>query len=193
MLFVPSAEDMYPSQQLTYVEVEELSDKLCGRFRNSHFKGVTTVVLKLFNIVRPDRAYFGQKDAQQAVIIKKMVRDLNLDIEISVLPIVREKDGLAMSSRNSYLDKSQRDSALVLYKALTKAQELITNGEKDSNNIKKEIEQLINLEKSAKIEYIEIVNMNSLEKINTVGENTLIALAVRIGGVRLIDNIVVRH
>lgn len=190
-LFFPSNEEMYPAGYKTFVEVNELGKKLCGKSRPGHFKGVTTVVLKLFNIVQPDRAYFGQKDAQQAIIIKKMVQDLNLDVEIVVMPIVREEDGLAMSSRNVYLDEDERKNATVLYRSLKEAEKLIKGGEKDAEKIKNRMREIVMSYPKAVIDYIEIVDTEELNPVNPIKGKVLIALAVYIGKARLIDNIIV--
>ena len=192
-LFYPSVKEMYPEDYKTYVEVKELQDKLCGRSRPGHFRGVCTIVLKLFNIVQPDIAFFGQKDAQQAIIIKRMVRDLNLDVEIKVLPIVREKDGLAMSSRNAYLNPEQRKSATVLYKSLKLARGLIEKGERNANTIISKMKELIDAEPLAKIDYIEIVDLEELNPLEEIKDKALIALAIYVGKTRLIDNIIVNN
>jgi len=195
LLFLPSVKAMYPENFSTYVEEVSLSKYLCGRFRPGHFRGVTTVVAKLFNIVSPDISYFGQKDFQQAQIIKRMVRDLNFSIKIKVLPIIREEDGLAMSSRNSYLTYSEREKAKFLYRSLKKAEKMIKKGEKDAGKIKRRMIEFIK-EKipESKIDYVEIVSPFALENLNTLKKNqkVLIALAVHLGGARLIDNILVR-
>ncbi len=190
-LFAPDAEEMYPECYKTYIEIHELQDRLCGRSRPGHFRGVSTVVLKLFNIVNPDIAFFGQKDAQQAVILKRMVKDLNLDVKIEVLPIVREKDGLALSSRNAYLNPEERRAALSLSTSLKEAQTMVKNGERDSAKIVQRIREIIDKEPLARIDYIDIVDMNGLEPIKRIDNETLIALAVYIGKVRLIDNTIV--
>lgn len=192
-LFYPSVEDMYPEGYETYVILERLPNHLCGLSRPGHFKGVATVVTKLFNIVQPDRAYFGQKDYQQAKIIQKMVRDLNFPIDIIVMPIVREADGLAMSSRNSYLSQEDRINAVVLYKSLQRARELILSGEREVSKIKKEMESIIS-SVASKIDYIEIVDpetLESLEMIPSRGE-VVVAVAAFIGSARLIDNEIVK-
>jgi pantoate--beta-alanine ligase len=191
VVFSPSVSEMYPDGYKTYVEVEGITNILCGRTRPGHFKGVTTVVNKLFNIVQPDRAYFGQKDAQQVVVIKKMVSDLNMNLEVVSCPIVREKDGLAMSSRNVYLGGEERKSALILSKSLFEAEELIKKGETGKENILKYIIDRIKSEKSAQIDYIEIVNADSLDSIEFLEGRVLIALAVKFGNTRLIDNVIV--
>jgi pantoate--beta-alanine ligase len=194
IIFHPSVEEMYPQNFLTYVEVDKLTKVLEGEFRPTHFRGVTTVVAKLFNITKPHIAVFGQKDAQQALIIKQIVRDLNFDIEIIVAPIVREPDGLAMSSRNVYLSDSERKDATVLYESLKLAEKLIENGERNSKNIILKMEELIKSKPTAKIDYIAIVEPETLEKVETLseGKEYLIALAVRIGSTRLIDNTIVK-
>ncbi len=192
LLFVPDEKRMYPEGYKTYVEVKDLQDKLCGRSRPGHFRGVCTVVLKLLEIVRPDEAFFGQKDAQQALIIKKMVRDLDLDVEIGVLPIVREEDGLAMSSRNIYLRREQREAALCLVKSLKEAQHLLDSGERDVSVILGRMRQVIGSEPLARIDYIEIVDLENLEPLDKIEKEALIALAVFIGKVRLIDNMIVQ-
>lgn len=189
LLFAPEVEEMYPPGYKTYVEVTEITDVLCGASRPGHFKGVTTVVAKLFNIVKPDKAFFGQKDAQQVAVIKKMVKDLNMDLEIVPVPTVREEDGLAMSSRNVYLNTEERKAAPILYKSLQRAKELIEKGEKNSTTILKEMEEMISKEPLAKIDYIEIVDGETLKRKDKVEGNILIALAVKIGRTRLIDNI----
>ncbi len=191
-LFTPKDSEIYPEGYKTYVEVHDLQDVMCGSSRPGHFRGVCTVVLKLFHIVRPDSAYFGQKDAQQAVILKKMVRDLNMDVAISVLPIVREQDGVALSSRNSLLRKEERKAARCLYKSLGLAREALRRGKRNSSELINLMKDEIAKEKSAKIDYIEIVNKNTLESMMEIKEgDTLIALAVFIGKVRLIDNMIV--
>lgn len=192
VLFTPSLIDMYPKGYSTYVDVEGLSRVLCGQTRPGHFKGVTTVVAKLFGIVRPDIAYFGQKDAQQSVIVKKMVEDLNMDMEIKVLPTVREKDGLAMSSRNVYLSKEERKDALSISQAIAAAESAVKSGETSSAKIVKLMKDMISQKPSAKIDYIEIVDPKTLEPIDTVSGEALAALAVFIGKTRLIDNAVLK-
>jgi len=187
-LFFPTSEEMYPSGFKTFVEVAELGKKLCGKSRPGHFRGVTTVVLKLFNIVQPDKAYFGQKDAQQAIIIKKMVKDLNLDVEIVVMPIVREEDGLAMSSRNVYLDEEERKNATVLYKSLKEAERMIKEGERDAEKVINRMREIVMSYPKALIDYIEIVDTEELNPVNPIKGKVLIALAVYIGKARLIDN-----
>lgn len=191
IIFYPKTKDIYPQDYKTYVTVEDLSNVLCGKSRPGHFRGVATVVTKLFNIVNPDIAYFGQKDAQQAIIIKKMVSDLNMPVEIKVLPTVREKDGLAMSSRNAYLNPRQRRGASVLHQALKLADRLIRQGNKNPSDVIRRMRQLVNTKKDASVEYISIVNPKNLRPVDKIKDNVLIALAVFIGKTRLIDNIVV--
>jgi len=189
IIFAPEVEEVYFKGAVTTVRIDGLTDRLCGASRVGHFDGVCTIVTKLFNIVNPDKAYFGQKDAQQVLVIKRMVADLNIDIEVVTVPIVREADGLAMSSRNKYLNQTEREAALVLYKSLQQAQQLIASEKVDAKLIKEEMIKLINQEPLAKIDYVEIVNQNNLEEINRVEGKVLIALAVYIGETRLIDNL----
>lgn len=190
IVFVPDAKDMYPDGFCTYVNLEQLTDKLCGASRPGHFKGVATVVTKLFNIVKADVAYFGQKDAQQAVLIKRMVDDLNIPVRIKVMPIVREKDGLAMSSRNLYLNPDERKKALCLYRSLKLVKDLFSKGERDSKNIIRKMREMIIKEGNLKVEYISIVDTETLEDINRIYRRALVAVAVWIGKTRLIDNVV---
>ncbi len=189
VVFSPTEKEMYPYGYNTYVNVEQITDTLCGESRPGHFKGVATVVTKLFNIVEPDKAYFGQKDAQQAVVIKRMVRDLNMSVEIITCPIIREQDGLAMSSRNTYLNEEERKAALILSKSLLEAERLVKSGEKNSSKIIKHIKDMISAEKLANVEYIKIVDQEDLRDVNEIDKKALIALAVRFGSTRLIDNI----
>jgi len=189
VVFSPTEKEMYPYGYNTYVNVEQITDTLCGESRPGHFKGVATVVTKLFNIVEPDKAYFGQKDAQQAVVIKRMVRDLNMSVEIITCPIIREQDGLAMSSRNTYLNEEERKAALILSKSLLDAERLVKSGEKNSSKIIKHIKDMISAEKLANVEYIKIVDQEDLRDVNEIDKKALIALAVRFGSTRLIDNI----
>lgn len=192
IIFYPNEKEMYPEPCLTYVQVKKLSEGLCGRSRPGHFEGVATVVAKLFNIVKPHIAVFGQKDYQQATIIKKMVKDLNFDVKIIVVPTVREKDGLACSSRNIYLNEKERKEATVLYRSLMLAKRLIKEGEKNPEKIIREMEKLITAESSGKIDYIEIVNADTLEPVKEISGKLCIALAVFFGKARLIDNILVQ-
>ena len=191
-LFVPAAAEIYPPGYKTYVEVDDLQDRLCGRTRPGHFRGVATVVLKLFNIVRPDIAFFGAKDAQQAVIVRKMARDLDLEVEISVCPIVREPDGLAMSSRNAYLSPDERKAALVLSRSLAEAERLIREGERDAGRIAGRLKGMIAGEPLARLDYAEIVAAESLGPLDVIRGDVLILLAVFIGRTRLIDNVRIR-
>jgi pantoate--beta-alanine ligase len=181
---------MYPPGFSSYVEVENLTNRLEGASRPGHFRGVTTVVTKLLNIVQPARAYFGQKDAQQAIVIKKMVYDLNIDVEVITLPTVREPDGLAMSSRNSYLSPDERQAATILYRSFTLAQELYLQGEKDAGKIRSEMAKLISKEPLAAIDYISIADSEALEELSVINKPALVSLAVKIGRTRLIDNVV---
>lgn len=190
-LFTPSVSAIYPEEYRTFVEVEGLSGILCGRIRPGHFRGVATVVLKLFNIVKPHKAYFGQKDYQQTVIIKKMVEDLHLDVKIVVLPTVREADGLAMSSRNQYLNQEERRSATILYHSLNEARRLFEKGESASEALNGSIARAFKSEPMAQLEYIAIVNPETLQEEQDVKKGTIIALSARIGKTRLIDNIIV--
>lgn len=191
IIFFPSVKEMYSDNFKTYVTVKDLSDVLCGKSRPGHFQGVTTIVTKLFNIVQPDTAYFGQKDAQQAIIIKKMVEDLNMPVKIKILPTIRQIDGLALSSRNVYLNDKERKDALVLSSALKLARNLIEKGEKDTLKIIDRMKKMIQMKKTAKIDYISIVDLDNLRPISRIKGNCLIALAVWIGKTRLIDNIVI--
>ncbi len=192
VIFYPSVKEMYPEQYLTYVNVEEITKGLCGASRLGHFKGVATIVSKLFNIVQPDIAYFGQKDAQQVKVIQQMTRDLNIPVKIKMMPIVRETDGLAMSSRNKYLSPQERDDAAVLSESLRKARQMIESGVSSSPAIIAHIKDLIKTKKNAKIDYVACVDFNTLKPVNKIHKNTLIALAVWVGKTRLIDNIIVK-
>ncbi len=190
IIFTPEAKEMYPKDYATYVSVEKITDKLCGASRPGHFRGVSTVVAKLFNITMPDVAYFGQKDAQQAIIIKRMADDLNMSVEIKVMPVVREKDGLAMSSRNVYLNRKERGRAQSIYKSLKSAKELFNEGERDSKKIINKIKRVINNQPDAKIDYAAIVDAKDLRDIKKISGEALVAVAVKIGKTRLIDNII---
>jgi pantoate--beta-alanine ligase len=189
LIFAPSVEEMYPKGAVTFVTVEGLSEKLCGRSRPGHFRGVTTVVSKLFHIVQPNVAFLGQKDAAQAVIVKKMVRDLDLPVEIVVCPIVREADGLAMSSRNAYLDPAQRRSATVLYRALMQVQSLAGKGERTSAKLIDAAQRVFSEEPAVKVDYLEIVDNQTLDPVADVSGGALVAVAAFVGPTRLIDNI----
>lgn len=190
LAFAPTAGAMYPAGYATYVEVERLTDGLCGARRPGHFRGVTTVVTKLFNICNPDVAYFGQKDAQQATVIKRMTRDLDMDVEVRVLPTVRESDGLAMSSRNNYLSGEERLQATCLYRALQKAEELYAEGVRSTDRIIAEITAIIEAEPDTEIDYISAVDAEELIPIEEITAPALVALAVFFGDTRLIDNVV---
>ena len=190
-LFMPSTEEMYPAGGSSWVTVEGLSEKLDGRSRPGHFRGVTTVVAKLFNIVQPDFAFFGQKDAAQAAIVSKMVRDLNLDVRIVICPIIREVDGLAMSSRNAYLSPEQRKQATVLYRALMRVQSLVDRGEATTARLLVAGTQVMAEEPAVKLDYFEVVNRETLEPLSDVSQGALVAVAAHVGSTRLIDNIVV--
>ncbi|NLG83579.1 MAG: pantoate--beta-alanine ligase [Firmicutes bacterium] len=192
LVFAPEVAQMYPPGFQTYVEVEELSQGLCGASRPGHFRGVATVVTKLFNIVTPDRAYFGEKDAQQLRVIKRMVVDLNFPLEIVAVPTVREPDGLAMSSRNTYLSPQERQAALVLYRALCLAKDLFVRGERRAEEILARMRELIAAEPLARIDYVAIVDDETLAPVERIDRPVLVALAVFIGPTRLIDNIVLK-
>ena len=192
VLFCPSVSEMYPEGYATYVNVERLTETLCARSRPAHFRGVATVVAKLFGIIKPDIAYFGQKDAQQAAVIKKMAEDLNMDVEIKVLPIAREKDGLAMSSRNVYLSAAERKDAVCLKEALDKAERAIRSGERDPGVIIGGMKELISSKPGTRVDYIEMVDLKNLRPIAPLSGDVLIAMAVFIGNTRLIDNVVVK-
>jgi pantoate--beta-alanine ligase len=189
VLFAPSVEDMYPAGATTTVEVANISDRLDGRSRPGHFKGVTTVVAKLFHIVQPDFAFFGQKDAAQVAILRRMVRDLNFEVEIVVGPIVREPDGLAMSSRNAYLDPLQRQQALVLHRALERVRSLAEHGERDASALIAAGKRMIAEQAAAKLDYLEIVDPDSLEPVADLSGGALVAVAACFGSTRLIDNL----
>ena len=191
IVFAPEAESIFPEDFLTYVNVEGLSDVLCGSSRPGHFKGVTTIVAKLFNIVRPNIAYFGQKDAQQAVVIEKMVKDLNMPLRIRVMPTVREKDGLAM--RNIYLKPEERKEALSLYKSLKLAEELYKKGERNPEAIISKMRNLILRHRDLNIDYISIVDINTLKTIDRISGKALVAVAAWVGKTRLIDNVVLKE
>ncbi|MBE6852629.1 MAG: pantoate--beta-alanine ligase [Ruminococcus sp.] len=188
LIFAPDVSEMYEDNFQAFVDMNLLTQELCGLTRPCHFRGVCTVVTKLFNIVKPDRAYFGKKDAQQLAIIKRMVADLNMDIEIIGCPIIREADGLARSSRNVYLDTQERKAALVLSKAVNKASELINSGERNSETIVSAMTQIISAEPLAKIDYVKVVSLDTMQQISEINNSALIALAVYIGKTRLIDN-----
>ena len=191
LIFHPEPEEMYTDGFCSYVDMSVLTEELCGLSRPVHFRGVCTVVNKLFNIVQPDRAYFGQKDAQQLAIIKRMVQDLNMDLEIIGCPIVREEDGLAKSSRNTYLSAGERQAALVLSRAVKLGQELVAGGETDAKKIVSEMRAFIEKEPLARIDYVKAVDGLTMRQIDTVKSPMLVALAVYIGKTRLIDNFMI--
>ncbi|MFC1932693.1 pantoate--beta-alanine ligase [Chloroflexota bacterium] len=189
IVFMPSATEMYPAQFDSSVEVGRISWQLEGASRPTHFRGVTTVVAKLFNIVQPTKAYFGQKDAQQLIVIKKMVADLNMNLEVVTCPTVRELDGLAMSSRNTYLNPDERRAAAVLYRALCLAQQMWLTGEKDAEKIRLKMIGLIQKQPLANIDYVSVADAETLEELERVKSPLLVSLAVKFGKTRLIDNI----
>ena len=189
-VFVPDASEMYPDGFSSHVTVEGLSDKLEGAFRPSHFKGVATVVAKLFNIIPADRAYFGQKDAQQAVVIRRMARDLNFRHHIVVVPTVREPDGLALSSRNVYLNAEERQSALVLSRSLFLAREMYEKGERNAREIRSAMRAMLEAEPGVKTDYVTVCDPQSLEELDRIEGPAMVALAARVGKTRLIDNLV---
>jgi pantoate--beta-alanine ligase len=189
ILFAPSADEMYPTENATWVEVQRLSERLCGKSRPGHFRGVATVVSKLFHIIEPDVAFFGQKDAAQVAIIRRMVRDLNLPVEIEVCPIVREADGLAMSSRNAYLNPEERKSALVLYRSLQRTRTMFDAGERRSEKLIAAAKEEFTGEPRARLDYLEIVDPDTLESQSMIRQRALVAVAAFVGTTRLIDNI----
>jgi pantoate--beta-alanine ligase len=190
VVFVPSVEEMYPQQSVTWVTVEGLSRRLCGKSRPGHFRGVATVVAKLFNIVEPDLAFFGQKDAAQVAIIRRIVRDLNMPVAIEVCPIVREPDGLALSSRNAYLSPEQRKDALVLFRALTRVRELFDGGDLNPATLIKAAKNVLAGSSAVRLDYFEIVDPDELSPLTTISQPALVAVAAFVGNTRLIDNIV---
>jgi len=192
LLFAPTPEEMYPAGAVTYITVEGLSEKLCGKSRPSHFRGVTTVVAKLLHIVEPDAAFFGQKDAAQATIIRRMVQDLNLPVEIVVCPIVREPDGLAMSSRNAYLSPQERQSALALNRSLTEVKHRFDQGERHAANLMEAGKQVLAQEPTVRLDYFEIVDPATLDPMPELTRAALVAVAAFVGGTRLIDNILLK-
>ena len=191
VVFAPAVSEMYSDINLSWVTVEKLAENLCGRFRPVHFRGVTTVCTKLFNIVLPDVAFFGQKDAQQSIVIKRMVADLNMPLKIQVCPTVREPDGLAVSSRNQYLTSEQRQDALLLNTVLEKCRQLVSQGVRQSQKLITEMTGILNSGKSVKIQYISIVNPKTLADVDIIEGRVLVAVAAMVGSTRLIDNIVI--
>ena len=188
-VFNPPTSEMYPAAQETFVEVEGMSDRLCGKFRPGHFRGVTTVVLKLLNIVTPHRAYFGEKDAQQLALIRRMVRDLNVAVDIVPVPTVREESGLARSSRNEYLTPGQRETAAVIYRALQAALGEAAAGVSDSSRLRAAALKVLEQEPQVEVEYLEVVDAEEMNPVEAVTGPVRIAAAIRIGGARLIDNV----
>lgn len=192
IVFLPAWTEMYPGDFYSWVEVKQVTERLEGTCRPDHFLGVTTVVAKLFNIVEPTRAYFGQKDAQQAIVIQKMVSDLNMNLDVIVLPTCRESDGLAMSSRNTYLNAQERQAATVLFRALSHAENLYKTGQRDADSIRNEMLSLIKQEQLAYVEYVSIADGHTLNELSRITSPALVSLAVRIGKTRLIDNIILK-
>jgi pantoate--beta-alanine ligase len=191
VVFAPTKEQMYEEENLTWVNVEKLTEPLCGRFRPGHFRGVTTVCAKLFNIIEPDVVFLGQKDGQQAIVIKRMVADLNMPLEIVICPTVRQPDGLAVSSRNQYLSEKQKKDAAYIYKSLQKCREMIDAGITDTQKIITQMRKILHQSPSIKIQYVSIVDSETLETIDHIERKVLAAVAVKIGSARLIDNILV--
>ena len=191
-VFLPRDRDMYGEGFSTYINVGGLGEALCGKSRPGHFRGVATIVAKLLNITQPDVVYLGQKDAQQAIIIKRMVRDLNIPVKVKVMPTVRQEDGLALSSRNAYLNRKEKMQALVLFRALSLARVLIKSGARDAGRVVSRMKQLIEKKKNARIDYLAIVDTKNLKPVEKISGECLIALALRLGKTRLIDNIIVR-
>lgn len=189
VVFAPTTEQMYPQENLTWVNVEELTEQLCGKSRPGHFRGVTTVCTKLFNIVAPDVAFFGQKDAQQAIVIRRMVADLNMPLEIVVCPTVRESSGLAVSSRNQYLTEQEKKDAAYIYKSLEEGRKLIESGITDCAEIAAKMRDILNKVPDINIEYVSIADAETLQPVDSITGKVLIAVAVKIGSTRLIDNI----
>lgn len=190
VVFAPDTEEMYPEGFCTYVTQDKFTDTMCGRLRPGHFNGVATIVTKLFNIVKPDRAYFGQKDYQQSVVIEKLVADLNMEIDVKVLPTVRDEDGLALSSRNKRLSPEERQSALCIYGSLLKAKSMFASNIKDAKEIIEEMTAIIKKAKHTRIDYISIVNAHTLEDVSLINGKAVAAVAVWIGNTRLIDNLI---
>ena len=188
LVFAPASVELYPAGYSTWVEVESLTERLEGAARPTHFRGVATIVTKLFNIIAPQRAYFGQKDAQQALVIRRLIRDLNLPIELRVCPTVRESDGLALSSRNSYLSADERRAATVLKRGLDLAERLFSQGERDADRIRRRVRDLISSEPLAEIDYVSVADLETLDELESLDRPALVSLAVRFGRTRLIDN-----
>lgn len=192
VLFVPSVAQMYPAGFSTFVDMNSLTDKLCGASRKGHFKGVCTILTKFFNIIKPNKAYFGQKDAQQCAVVRQMVSDLNMSVELEICPIVRENDGLAKSSRNVYLNEAERKAALVLSKAIFLGEKLVKSGEKSAKVVEEAMQKELSSEKLARTDYVAIVDANTIQSIERIQGDVLGAIAVYIGKTRLIDNFLLR-
>jgi pantoate--beta-alanine ligase len=190
LVWIPMTDEMYPPNYQTWVTVEMLTSSLEGKSRPEHFRGVTTVVTKLFNAVQPQRAYFGQKDAQQSIVLRQMVRDLNMPIQIVICPTVREPDGLAMSSRNTYLNEEERAAAVVLYRALTHATELFKAGERNAQILRQSMIDVLTKEPLADIQYVSVADLETLEELEGENPSALLSMAVKIGTTRLIDNVI---
>lgn len=193
LVFMPSVEEMYPKGFNSWVEVGGITERLEGAHRPGHFKGVATVVAKLFNIAQPTKAYFGQKDAQQLLVIQKMVNDLNMNVEVIAVPTVREPDGLAMSSRNSYLNPKERQAAVVLWRALSLARDMYFKGERHADHLRRAMTQLLSEEPLAKIDYVSVADIHTLHELDWIERAALVSMAVRIGKTRLIDNIILEN
>lgn len=193
VIFIPAREELYPADFSTGVRVTELTDNLCGRSRPHFFQGVATIVLKLFHIVQPDRAFFGEKDRQQLGVIRKMVRDLNLDVEITGLPTIREEDGIAMSSRNAYLAPEERRSAQALFKALQSGKDMIEGGERSADAVRTQMRAIIESHPRTRVDYISVCDPERFTELEVIGDSALLALAVHIGRARLIDNCLVEN
>ena len=192
VLFVPSVAQMYPAGFSTFVDMNSLTDKLCGASRKGHFKGVCTILTKFFNIIKPNKAYFGQKDAQQCAVVRQMVSDLNMSVALEICPIVRENDGLAKSSRNVYLSETERKAALVLSKAIFLGEKLVKSGEKSAKVVEEAMQKELSSEKLARTDYVAIVDANTIQSIERIQGDVLGAIAVYIGKTRLIDNFLLR-
>ena len=192
LIFAPEVNEMYPSKLLSWVIVDDITNYLCGLSRPEHFKGVATVCMKLFNVVMADFAFFGQKDAQQVVVIKRMVKDLNMPLEIISCPTIRESDGLAISSRNKYLSPKEREIATCLYKSLCRCRDMIASGIKDSQQIIKEMKEILEISPIVSLDYISLVDTESLEDLQIVTSEVLVAVAARVGSARLIDNMIIK-
>ena len=190
-VFAPAVNEIYTEKNITWVTVDKLTENLCGKSRPIHFRGVTTVCAKLFNIVTPDKAFFGQKDAQQAIVIKRMARDLNFPLEIVICPTVREPDGLAMSSRNNFLTQDQRKDALLIYKALQQCEKMVCHREHNCQNIIRQMRKILERSPQLDVEYISIVDPLTVRDIEEIADNAIVAIAVKIAATRLIDNIIV--